>query len=237
MLVTACKLRAACGEEDTFEYDASVSRLLLLALSLQDYGRADRCYTKARRLVAHTKVHVALESSTGVSRAYMYERQGRHEEALLEVDRALALPNAGKQICPCDSLAGTAVKGLILISLDRIEDARPLIKDAYAVATNHPPTAPSRAFESEVYARLLIADREYTRAKAVLESSIESIGRAFGPNHPDLLHLVEQYAVALRHLGENEAAAQTEMRHAEIAASIKNAINEIGLDAGCKPPW
>ena len=64
---------------------------------VEDYGRADRCYTKARRLVAYIRCMWHLNPQPAYHGRLYVRTTGSPRGALLEVDRALALPNAGSK--------------------------------------------------------------------------------------------------------------------------------------------
>ena len=170
--------------------------------------------------------------------AAMLHHEGKDEEALRTVNDVIVMP-LGKDTNG-DRMRSyiQAIKGLILLSLGGTDEAGTFVEAAYSAALRDGRRLPiSQVTVTYAYARWLVATGQADKAKELLKWRIEAISRDFGPTHPELYRLAQEYSAILEKGGDTGEAKLAEARLAEIERRRDGIRERIQSDPLCVLPW
>ncbi|MCB9752924.1 MAG: serine/threonine protein kinase [Myxococcales bacterium] len=148
----------------------------------------------------------------------------RHAEAQLE--REL---RAGATLSPSREASRRATlalnRGLIELSAGNLDDAQPLIEEALQRDREARPDKPARANVIGALASLHLRRGHYEESSELFARAVESVERAKGARHPDLLGPLNNLALALERQGKYREAVDALDRGLKIFADTVGAAH------------
>lgn len=195
---------------------------VLVGRTYRDYGEYERARRELRR---------ALAMDPRARRAHYYLGMVAAIEDLAALDVAIQEFQAELRIAPDDAPTNLSL-GLALVMARRYEEALPALRKA---AAWQPPQASAFHF----LGRCLVALDRPAEAKPALERALE-LARASGREDSQLRNVHYQLGLALRQLGEGEAAAvhfaEAERLTARIAEGDRENLDRYLRDVAGPPP-
>jgi tetratricopeptide (TPR) repeat protein len=221
------------AESFTDDPDVKAALLLVIGQAYQqrgEFGKAEPALVQALQIYEHLDGEDARTVDAMAALCFLYHEQGRLAEGEAMSKRTLAIVRR----CGLEQSAPEAVVGVlstysnVLRSQQRVDDAAPLVEEAYLLARRHlRPEQPAALTAANNAARLYDMLGRRDEAERIMREVVEVRRRTLGDDHPKTLISIDGLAFILHKM---QRCDEAQPLFEEALAGFRKRKGEVDID-------
>jgi tetratricopeptide (TPR) repeat protein len=235
----AAKIWVNLGADKNYD-EMYVDELLSITatfVGIQDYDRANRCLKEIHRLTDLGRPNSQLLYGMKYYEAAILNEQGQVEDALSKANALIDFSQSAFGAHHTNTLDAYMSKGAVLLAANNIDAATQIINKPYADLSATQQTTRTLIGPSLIYARMLVAQQDFSGAVETLRSAITAFDTQINASDPRLFRFLELYEVALEKVGRKDDAVAAAARSNKIHELIDKSRRRIDSDPACRFSW